>query len=711
MNLDRLLRPRSIAVVGATERPGSYGGEALLNLRRLRFAGAVHGVNPRRDRVHGFPCVPTLADLDAPPDAVVVAIPAAEAPAAVAEAGACGSGGAVVFAAGFAEAGGGGTLQDRLVAAAGAHELPVCGPNGNGIVNLAAGVALWGDMVAPREPGPVALVSQSGNLAVNALASRRGLRLHTVVSSGNEAVVSAAEYVAAIAGHDGVRAIAVYVEDEGDGARWCAALERCAREGVPVAMLKAGLSGAGAAAAQAHTGAVAGDGRVFRALAEEAGAAWATDPHELLELAKALAAGRRGGARRGGGVAIMTCSGGDSSVAADLAEELGLPLPPLAPRTVAALEAILPGAATAANPLDYTSLLWEEPEALRGLVRALAADPRVERLLVLYDEPDALDGAAADTWAGVLDAVRAAAREIETPVTIASTLPELLADDVARRLLEDGLPAVAGLRTGLRVVTVQRSEPPTAERVAAVGSAAARAARHDEAHWWAEHEAKALLRAAGLAVPPGRLVDDAADAAAFQAQAGTAVALKLSARALRHKTELGAVETGLATPEAARASFARLRSVPGVRDAAVLAERMAPPGVDLLVSVRADGAVPVLVVGLGGLWTEALGDVAVLALPASAGRVEAALRGLRGAPLLAGGRGRRALDLGAAACLAAGAGELLLDAGLALLELNPVIVSPEGAVAVDALAAGPAPPASPVAGGRVQIPTTAEVHP
>jgi acetate---CoA ligase (ADP-forming) len=713
MNLDRLLRPRSIAVVGATERPGSYGGEALLNLRRLRFAGAVHGVNPRRERVHGFPCVPTLADLDAPPDAVVVAIPAADAPAAVAQAGACGAGGAVVFAAGFAEAGGGGTLQERLVAAAGAHDLPVCGPNGNGIVNLAAGVALWGDMVAPREPGPVALVSQSGNLAVNALASRRGLRLHTVVSSGNEAVVSAAEYVAAIAGHDGVRAIAVYVEDEGDGARWCAALERCAREGVRVAMLKAGLSGAGAAAAQAHTGAVAGDGRVFRALAEEAGAAWATDPHELLELAKALAADRtrRPATRPGRGVAIMTCSGGDSSVAADLAEELGLPLPPLAPRTVAALEAILPAAATASNPLDYTSLLWEEPEALRRLVHALAADPRVERLLVLYDEPDALDGAAADTWAGVLDAVRAAARQIETPVTVASTLPELLADDVAHRLLEDGLAAVAGLRTGLRVVAAQRSEPPAAERVGAVGRAAARAARHDEAHWWAEHEAKALLRASGLAVPPGRLVEDAADAAAFQAQAGAPVALKLSARALRHKTELGAVETGLATPEAVRAAFARLRSVPGVRDAAVLAERMAPPGADLLVSVRADGVVPVLVVGLGGLWTEALGDVAVLALPASTGRVEAALRGLRGAPLLAGGRGRRALDLGAAARLAAGAGELLLDAGLALLELNPVIVSSDGAVAVDALAAGPPPPAAPVAGGRVQIPTTAEVHP
>ncbi len=212
-----------------------------------------------------------------------------------------------------------------------------------------------------------------------------------------------------------MRSIALYLEDDGDGERWCAALAACADAGIGVAVLKAGLSRAGAAAAQAHTGAVAGDGRVFRALAEEAGAAWASDPHELLELAKALAVSRRGGALPGGGVAVMTCSGGDSSVAADLAEELALPLPALAPETLAELGRLLPAAAVAANPLDYTSLLWDEPDALRKIVRALAADPLVERLLVLYDEPDALDGAAAGAWAAVLAAVRDAAAEVDAP--------------------------------------------------------------------------------------------------------------------------------------------------------------------------------------------------------------------------------------------------------------------------------------------------------
>ena len=163
-------------------------------------------------------------------------------------------------------------------------------------------------------------------------------------------MLDAADYVEAIAALDGVRSIALYLEDDGDGERWCAVLERCAAAGVAIAVLKAGLTGAGAAAAQAHTGALAGDGRVFRAFMEDAGAAWATDPHELLELAKALAHCRRGGAVPGGGAAVMTCSGGDSAVAADLAEELGLPLPALAPETTAALAAVLPAGGDRRQP-------------------------------------------------------------------------------------------------------------------------------------------------------------------------------------------------------------------------------------------------------------------------------------------------------------------------------------------------------------------------
>ena len=214
MDLRRLLHPRTIAVVGATEKHGSYAGQTLLNLAAAGYPGEVWGVNPGRSEAHGVPCFPSLAELPSVPDAVVVAIPAAAAPDVVEEAGALGCGGAVVYGAGFgemaagaghgslppAQAGAAGAkLQRRLAEAARRHRLPVCGPNGNGMVALHERAALWGDALGPLEPGPVALVSQSGNVAVNALALGRGLRFHTVISCGNAVALDPAEWVAALA--------------------------------------------------------------------------------------------------------------------------------------------------------------------------------------------------------------------------------------------------------------------------------------------------------------------------------------------------------------------------------------------------------------------------------------------------------------------------------------------------------------------------------
>ena len=261
-----------------------------------------------------------------------------------------GCGGAVVFAAGFREGArlsapspavssgvatlappAGATLEAELRAAALRHAFPVCGPNCDGLVALHSRAALWGDALRAVEPGHVGLVSQSGNLVVNALATRRGLRLHTAISSGNETVVTTADWLAQLATEPEVRSVALLVEDAGDGAALCEALAACADAGIGVAVLKVGASAVGAAAAAAHTGALAGDQRVFRALVREAGAAWADDVHDLLELAKALAV--RGARPRGRGLGILTCSGGDSGLGADEAERLGIELPAFAPAT------------------------------------------------------------------------------------------------------------------------------------------------------------------------------------------------------------------------------------------------------------------------------------------------------------------------------------------------------------------------------------------
>ncbi len=692
------MRPRSIAVVGATDRDGSYGAQALLNLEAIGFSGPVWGVNPRRSSVLGRPCVPSVSELPEPVDAVVVAVPAAGVAAAVEEAGARGCGGAVVISAGFAEFAGRVGLQADLVAAARRYDLPVCGPNCNGIVSTHTRTALWGDALTPREPGAVALISQSGNVAVNALATRRGLRFHTVVASGNQAVLSAADYLGYLAFDEGVGSIALYLEDDG-GPGLCDGLAACAEHGVRVAVLKVGSSVAGAHAAAAHSGALAGDQRIFRALIEEAGAVWADDVHELLELAKTLAVPARrtpglanGRTRDGaGGLAIMTCSGGDSAQGADEAERLRVALPALAPATRDHLRDLLPSAATAANPLDYTAMIWGDTDALAGLVQALGADPAIGRVLVFYDQPPNLDGAIKESWDAVREGITAGAALSEAATIVSSTLPELLDDDAAWGFIQNGIPAVAGLRTGLRcAAALERAvgDPNRLREIARVARTVASAEDAGDGEWLSEHDAKELLSGAGVTVVEGRVVSDEDDAVRALAELGGHIALKLSAPGIQHKSDVGAIELGLRSEVQVRSAFAGLAALAlgGDATASVLAERMAAPGVELIVAARGDAVVPALVIGLGGVWTEMLGDVAIVPLPASAARIETAVRSLRGAPLLTGARGSAPVDLAAAARLAERVGEILIEESLDLIELNPVFVGPAAAVAVDAIA-------------------------
>jgi acyl-CoA synthetase (NDP forming) len=688
MELGRLLRPRSIAVVGASERDGSYAGETLLNLRDAGFAGPVWGVHPTRERAHGFDCFPTLSDLPEVPDAVVVGIPAASVPGVLDEAGALGCGGAIVYGAGFGEVALGAEHERRLREVALSHSLPVCGPNGNGIVAVRGGAAMWGDALEPLEPGAVALVSQSGNVAVNALAGRRALRFHTVVSCGNATVVDPAEWVLELARDDDVRSIALYLEGDGDGALLCEALAEGAERGVGVAVLKVGESTAGAAAATAHTGGLVGDQRVFRALVEEAGAAWAADLHDLLELAKALAVREPSTTLRKGSdplrlrLGVLTCSGGESALAADECARLGLSLPLFSPDTAARLRDLLPDAATVGNPLDYTALIWGDTERLRDIIVAAGEDPSIDRILVFYDQ--AADSGRGGSWAAVRRGIAQGAAASGTPVMVSSTLPELLDESSALEFMGAGVAAVAGLRTGLACAAALGKHPGDPARLREIGSGARRAAlsaHGNGTRWLAEHDAKELLRSAGLRVPEGRLVVDEDDAVAALSELGGHVAVKLSAPALQHKADIGALAVGLSTEDAVRDAHRRLTAL-GIEQAGVLVEQMTPPGAELLIAARADAVVPSLVVAAGGAWTEVLDDAVVILLPASPDHAEAAIRGLRTAPTLGAD-----VDLAAAARLASLTGELLIGRGLELLELNPVIVHADSAVAVDAVAA------------------------
>jgi acyl-CoA synthetase (NDP forming) len=295
----------------------------------------------------------------------------------------------------------------------------------------------------------------------------------------------------------------------------------------------------------------------------------------------------------------------------------------------------------------------------------------------------------------VREGIRLGAEASPVPVMVSSTMPELLDETAAIKFMDAGVPAVAGLRTGLAcaaALTRQPADPArlreiaTATRAAHTGFAAGPLGADNGRRWLSEHEAKELLRSAGIPVVEGRLVAGEDDAVVALVELGGRVAVKLSAPSLQHKADIGALLLNVATEDAIRAAHRRLAALE-VEESGVLVERMAAAGAELLIAARADAVVPCLVFAAGGAWTEVLGDASIVPLPASPDRVEEAILGLRAAPMFGGGRGATALDFRAAARLAVAAGELLLDQGLELLELNPVLVHEEGAVAVDAVAA------------------------
>ncbi len=707
MDLSRLLAPRSVIIVGATDRPASYGGQTARNLISAGFDGPLMGVNPTRTEVHGIPCVPTLAEavtgLGTPPDAVVVATPAAGVPGLVDEAGKLGAGGVVVYAAGFAEAPGedrGGSLQAELVAAAARHSLPVIGPNGNGLVAVHSKAPLWGDAVTLRRPGGIALITQSGNIGVNALSLASGPNFHTVVSGGNQAVVDAARLLDHLAGVDGVRVAALYLESDGDGAHLAEALARCNDNGVRIVVLKGGRTEAGRAAGAAHTASLAGDTKVFRALMDEAGAIVVTDLSELLAVAQVLdrpPLKRRQGASS---VAVVTCSGGDCTMAADLAGDLAIPLATLVPDTRQRLRAALPPTATVVNPLDHTNAVFGDADAVADIVQAMASDPEVGVVLALQDQPIDLPDDAAQQWRDTLVGDVRGAAAADVPMVIASTLPEHRPDR------DD---ALGGLRAGLVAAhALVATTPADGTRLRAVAAAAARAlpsrdhaqmapgdgpSAHDHEGFgggggMSEGEAKELLAGVGVPVPRHRVVGTPEEALeAFAALGAPRVVVKAEHPALVHKSDIGAVVLDLTDGEAVRAAAQRvLAAAPA--GARVLLEEQADAGLEVVVAAHRLGVVPVVVVGLGGLWAEVLDDVAVIPLPADAARVTAALLSLRAAPVLTGSRGGQPYAIDALARLAAAVGGLLLDRDLTLVEINPVIVGrgpAGGAVAVDAV--------------------------
>lgn len=660
--LGRLLQPRSIAVVGATDRPGAYGANTIANLRRGGFEGRLVGIHPTRDQVLGIECLPSLAEAGSV-DAVVIATPAPTVCELVSQAAGLGCGGCVVYAAGFAESGRSG-LQRELVKAAG--QMPIIGPNCNGVVSIPARAAMWGDAVlVPATGGGIGLITESGNVGVIALGHRGAQGLHTVVSTGNSANVAAPEVLQHLAMTEGIAAVALYLESDGDGRQWCEALAACVQRGIHVVVLKAGRSARGAAVGQAHTAAMVGDHGVFSALATEAGGVMVEETWQLLETARALAGGRRDPR----GAAIVTCSGADAAIGADLAADLSVELADLSTAVLDGLRVSLPDGATPANPLDHTAMLWADEEGLARVTELIGQDPQVGHLIYVQDEPADLTPDAADEWRLTRDGALLGARRAGHEPMLVATTPG-----------QAPIGAVAGLGNTLRAVGSLQRPAPDPDRLRQM-ALAARPRTRLRTVALDELQAKQLATRFGIAVPDGEASQDADNAVRIACRLGWPVVAKALDPSLAHKSEIGGVVLGLTTPDEVRTSAERLLGLAPQ----VLIEQQVPPGIEILVTARRDGVVPTLTVGLGGIWTEALGDVVVIPLPAEGRWVRSALSRLRGASVLTGSRGQEQIDLDGLCLLAERVGTMLLEEGLDLVEANPVILGSMSAVAVDLL--------------------------
>ncbi|HYB70233.1 MAG TPA: acetate--CoA ligase family protein [Candidatus Bathyarchaeia archaeon] len=688
----RLLAPRSVAIVGASPREDTIGFRVIRNLRRLGFPGAIIPVNPRYPAVAGLACYPSLSDLPAPVDAAFIAVPNTGGPALVEEAGRAGIRAIVVNASGYADGGPEGQdLQRRLTDAARAHGIALAGPNNMGFVNVHGQTAMWTAARFPTlTPGPLAIISQSGSIAIALSQDERQLGIAYVVSAGNEAVLTAADYLAEIVRDDRVRVVAVFLETIRDPAGFLEAAAEARTRGKPVIALKVGRTEGGRAAVAAHTGALSGEDAVYDAFFERHGVVRVRDLDEMIEAATLFAAYPVPPPSRK--LTVVTLSGGEAALSADLGTELGLEFPALSPSTLERVREAFPPFATPRNPVDAWGLGWDR-DRFRRIVEALVDDPDLPTITFGID---ATAGGGGDT-SMMTDAagtcVEIAARTDKRLVFFNNATgggPNPGIRDVLRKA---GIPYLAGMRPALAVLA--RWAAHGEWRLRAASSAAVPTPGHRptpaavDPRRLDEVARFRLLRDAGVPAVEVVAVHSADEAAAAAERLGYPVAVKASGADIAHKTDRGLVRLGVDGADALAVAFRDLtaRAGPAVT---VILQPMAGPGIELLVGVRNDPAFGSLtVVGLGGIHVELLRESAIRIGPVTPEDARAMLRATPAATLLAGVRGAGPFDLDAAvdAIVALSAFGAANQGVLAAVEVNPLIVLPRGrgAVAVDVL--------------------------
>jgi acetate---CoA ligase (ADP-forming) len=683
--IDALLRPRSLAIVGASSNPSGLGGRPLEIVRQHGFSGALHVVNPRASTIGGLATVPSIADIGAPVDLAAILVAPELVPKVIDECGAAGVTAAYIFTSGFAEAseGPGEQLEDELRAACARWPIRVAGPNGEGVFNAADRFALTFSPVvdferglaAPAIPGSVGVVAHSGGIAFGVLSQgmARGIRFGHVISTGNEVDLELMDYFDYLVDDPGTRVIVLFVEGFKDPSRLRGAAHRAALHGKRVVVMKIGRTEEGQRAALSHTGHMSGRSDLYSSLFRHYGFVEVDDMDSLLDVTTMLATET---VPFGRGAGIFTASGGAGAWLTDALYARGLSVPELGERERAEIAALLPYYANCRNPVDYTGGAQDQSGVQRSL-EILAGASSIDFLVVVLSLMN--QESVARRLPMLLEAVRSARKPM---VVYTYTEPST---EAITLLAEAGVPwfrsqtglanAVACAVQQAAAIAVRAGDP---EPIAASATAKG----------WAtltEHAVKTLLGAADLPTPAGELVHGVREAVSAAERIGYPVVLKLQSVAASHKTELGAVAIDLKTQDEVEQAWVTVtkpvgNEVPSNQFDGVLVEAMAPAGVEMIIGVITDpGLGPFVLIGSGGVAAELLHDVVILPAPTTPDAACAAIRELRLAPVLTGWRGRPPADVSALAATVAAVSELSCgDRVIRELDLNPVVVYREG---------------------------------
>jgi acyl-CoA synthetase (NDP forming) len=690
--IEAMLRARSVAVVGASERADAFGTVVLRQIVDGGYSGAVLPVNPRYDLIDGLPCFPSIAAIPQAVDCAILAVGNERLEAALSDAASAGARSAVIFGtAHVVAADGRRPLTVRLAEIARESGMALCGANGMGFFSFRDRLLVTGFPYGLEiTAGAVGFISHSGSTFSAIVKNRRGLRFNYAISGGQELVTTAADYLQFLVEQPETRVVGCFLETIRDPAGFVAALKAAAARDVPVVVLKVGRTERGRQLAQAHSGAITGVDATYQALFERHNVVRVDSLDEMLDTLELLTSPRRPAT---GALALAGDSGGERGLIVDVAADLDLPFADLAPETTARLQQTLEPELLPVNPLDLWASGRDFETVYERCLRILADDPATGMTVFAVDLPTA--SRLLPAYVAIAERVQAAT---DKPFAVLGNAATSVEPTAATALRSAGIPVLMGTSTGLAAIRhllryqSRRSEPPVVADIPPglpVHQRAIWRRRLDDAIGGAlaDRESKSLLAAYGIPVTDTRKAGSAAAAARVATVLGFPVVLKTAMPGLLHKSDRGGVILHLRSRNAVRRAYRRLAEAFGPV-VTVEPQIESRDSVEFYLGMVNDEQFgPVVTIGFGGIFVEILRDTVSFLPPLGADEARRMLRRLRGYPLLDGARGRPPVDLTTLARAIADFSVLCHQLGdvVAEIDVNPLLARPDGAIAVDAL--------------------------